>query len=93
MCLTKVKQRVLTTDFGFFFLIKAFPVAFLVGYFGMFDFLSTKFSPLTMLHDWEYHDPNTGMKDQNAINRILKQSQKLSMSDISQVFFLDSDFG
>jgi hypothetical protein len=51
----------------------------------MFQFLSTEVQQKTMLHDWEYHDPHTGMKDQSIINHILIKSQKLSMKDIPQV--------
>jgi hypothetical protein len=50
----------------------------------MFDFVNHTLNRFTMLHDWEYHDPHTGMKDQSLINHILIKSQKLSMSDIAQ---------
>ena len=50
----------------------------------MFDFVNHTLNRFSMLHDWEYHNPNTGMKDQALINHILIKSQKLSMSDISQ---------
>ena len=50
----------------------------------MFDFVNHTLNRFTMLHDWEYHDPHTGMKDQSLINHILVKSQKLSMSDIAQ---------